>query len=102
LSVKCINSMPGQWLHAFDWLSDGKIGELPVEWNWLSGVSDPLPEGGVPCGVHFTLGGPWFEGCEHMPFADLWRAERDSRRSPGRPNISEIERALVAEERLVA
>jgi len=94
VTLDCVNKMPGRWLHAFEWLRDEQIGALPKAWNWLSGVNEPLLH--TPCGIHFTLGGPWFEGCQDVPYADLWRAERDSRRSPGRPLPSEIDRALDA------
>ena len=79
ISIECVNRMPGAWLHAFEWLKDEEIGEIPLTWNWLSGVSEPLDE--VPSGVHFTIGGPWFENCQNVPYADLWRTERDSMRA---------------------
>ena len=69
-----VNNFAGQWLHAFNWLKDEEIGALPLEWNWLSGVSQPLPA--VPAGIHFTLGLPTMTGCANSPYADLWRAER--------------------------
>ena len=103
LTVQCVNRMPGRWLHAFEWLSDDLSGELPLSWNWLSGVNEPLPNGEVPCGVHYTLGGPWFPNCQDVPLADLWRAERDSRRMPGYGALpSERERALNSSERCLA
>ena len=69
-----VNNFAGQWLHAFNWLNDDEIGGLPLEWNWLSGVSHALPS--VPAGIHFTLGVPTLPGCADAPYADLWRAER--------------------------
>jgi len=66
-----VNSMDGQWLHAFSWLEDSEIGELPKEWNWLSGVNEKLPE--TPKGIHFTLGIPTMPGHENSPYAELWR-----------------------------
>jgi hypothetical protein len=57
-------------LHRFCWLEDDEIGELPVEWNWLVGHSDPEVN---PKNVHFTDGGPWFQGFENVPHADEWR-----------------------------
>lgn len=64
-----VNRRTGSWLHGFRWLDDDQIGELPVEWNWLSGVSAPIKN---PSAVHFTLGGPWFEDHRHHPYSDLW------------------------------
>lgn len=97
LTVECVNKMPGQWLHAFDWLKDEEIGEIPLTWNWLSGIDRPLVHGGPPCGIHFTLGIPEMAGYENSPHADLWFAERDSRRSIGSgPLPTERDRAWSA------
>lgn len=96
LTPAAVNSEPGQWLHAFSWLEDSEIGELPLAWNWLSGVSGPLPDEALPCAVHFTLGVPTMPGHEASPYADLWFKERDSRRAPGLPLPTERLRALSA------
>lgn len=97
LTTQAVNHEPGQWLHAFGWLKDAEIGELPITWNWLSGVSEPLPGNAIPCGIHYTLGGPWFETCRDVPYADLWLAERQSRRAVEcGPRPTEQLRALSA------
>lgn len=74
LSLQDVNERPGRDLHAFYWLADSEIGELPREWNWLVNV-EPMPE--HPKIAHFTLGGPWlptWKGAEHD---ELWlRASR--------------------------
>jgi hypothetical protein len=70
LTPEYVNSLPGRDLHRFCWLEDDEIGELPVEWNWLVGHSDPEVN---PKNVHFTDGGPWFQGFENAPYADEWR-----------------------------
>lgn len=65
LSLTDVNERPGRDLHAFYWLADSEIGELPSEWNWLVNV-EPKPV--VPKIAHFTNGGPWFPtwpGAEH-------------------------------------
>lgn len=65
LTLQDVNERPGRDLHAFYWLHDAEIGELPAEWNWLVGVQ-PKPE--TPKIAHFTLGGPWlptWPGAEH-------------------------------------
>ncbi len=99
LSLECINKMPGQWLHAMEWLKDDMIGELPAMWNHLVGVSPPTSE--MPCGIHFTQGIPTMPGYENCEFADLWRFERDSRRVPAlRPLPSERLRAITANEEI--
>ena len=96
LSVANVNEMAGSWLHAFEWLSPDHIGHLPRSWNWLSGVDKPLPGEAIPCGIHFTLGVPSMPGHENSPYADLWRAERDSRRVWGRPTPTERLRGMDA------
>lgn len=95
VTVDCVSRMPGRWLHGFSWLNDDKIGELPHTWNWLAGVNEP-PVEHIPCGIHFTLGGPWFDNCRDMPYADRWLFERASRRAlNGMPLPTERERALT-------
>lgn len=55
-----LNHWPGRDLHAFKWLEDDEIGELPPHWNFLINVTPGKPE---KKGIwHYTLGGPWFEG----------------------------------------
>lgn len=71
-SIIDANCMRGLELHRFDWLQDDSlIGALPLEWNWLAGVSPPIPE---PKAVHFTLGTPDMPGYESSAYASEWRA----------------------------
>jgi lipopolysaccharide biosynthesis glycosyltransferase len=74
LSLRDVAERPGRDLHAFYWLADSEIGELPREWNWLVNV-EPMPAN--PKIAHFTLGGPWlstWRGAEHD---EIWlRASR--------------------------
>ncbi len=69
LTVELINTVPGRDLHAFCWLKDEEIGELPVEWNYLVGHSDPKVE---PLNVHYTDGGPWFTAYQNAEYAEEW------------------------------
>lgn len=73
LTPEVVNSQTGRWLHGFGWLDDDEIGELPVTWNWLAGVTPQHYE--TPKAIHFTLGVPSMPGHEHSPYADLWREE---------------------------
>jgi hypothetical protein len=50
-----LDCQPGLWFHQFRWLHDAQIGELPEEWNWLEGHSDPAI---CPKAVHYTRGTP--------------------------------------------
>lgn len=69
LTLQDVNERPGRDLHAFFWLNDSEIGEIPAEWNWLVGVQ-PKPE--APAIAHFTLGGPWLPSWEGAEHDDIW------------------------------
>lgn len=71
LTVEAVNNEPGSWLHQFDWLRDADIGAMPVEWNWIDGVTP-----GAPKAVHYTEGGPWFSTHKDVPYAREWMVER--------------------------
>ncbi len=66
-----VNSVPGRDLHAFDWLEDDEIGELPPEWNYLVGHTK-LNEGTEPNVVHWTDGSPEFPQYRHSEYSDEW------------------------------
>lgn len=74
LVPELVNFLPGRDLHAFSWLKDHEIGELPFTYNYISGVSPRLPReyGNMPDVIHYTEGGPWFEECREVPYAGLW------------------------------
>jgi lipopolysaccharide biosynthesis glycosyltransferase len=68
-----LNTWPGRDLHAFKWLEDSEIGELPQIWNWLVNVTPGEPE---KKGIwHYTLGGPWFDGWKPAPHDAEWIEE---------------------------
>lgn len=69
INLQMLNQWPGRDLHAFKWLADNEIGELPLEWNWLVGLQ-PKPE--APAIAHYTLGTPNMRGHEHDEHAELW------------------------------
>ncbi len=72
LSLDDVNHRPGRDLHAFYWLHDSEIGELPPAWNWLVNIQQ---KPSAPKLAHFSLGGPWFPewaGAEHD---DIWFRE---------------------------
>lgn len=73
-----VGTAPGARLHRFEDLHDREIGRLPAEWNVLTTPTRNMKL------LHYTEGGPWFEGCENCPGAELWReARRDYRESIG-------------------
>ena len=76
-TLKMLNTLPGRDLHAFSWLKDEEIGELPQKWNWLVNVTPGTPE---KHGIwHHTLGGPWLKGWKESPFDSDWIEESKPR-----------------------
>ena len=69
LEAHFLNSSLGRDLHQFSWLADEEIGTLDPTWNWIEGVSPYSTQPGL---IHFTAGGPWFEGCEGGTHGHLW------------------------------
>lgn len=70
LTLEMVNSLPGRDLHAFSWLDDSEIGELPPAWNYLVGVDRRK---GAKL-LHFTKGSPE-TGVNDEPWATVWRQE---------------------------
>lgn len=77
LTAERVNFMKGRDLHAFAWLRDDEIGALPFTYNYISGVSPKLARerGNMPDVIHYTEGGPWFETCKEVPYAQTWLDE---------------------------
>lgn len=61
---------PGWVLHRFGWMQDRYVGELPMEWNWLSQEYGVNPQAKL---VHYTVGIPAFKHYENTEHADWWR-----------------------------
>jgi hypothetical protein len=87
LSPWDVSNQTGNWLHTMKWLRREygstfafRIGKLNEEWNWLDGHSTFEIE---PKNVHFTTGGPWFDGwLPHRQrdevFSSKWLARADA------------------------
>lgn len=71
LTPHVVNSETPQYLHQFNWCDDGEIGELPKEWNWLSGYYHD----GDPKLIHYTDGGPWIEQHKNCYYSKEWNEE---------------------------
>lgn len=71
LTPEFVASAPGSYLHRFSWLTDDRIGALPIEWNWLDeyGPNDQAKL------YHWTTGMPGFPHYADAPHADEWRAK---------------------------
>lgn len=80
VTPELVNRETGAFLHRFQWLDDALIGTLPNTWNWLEGWNEP-PAAGIPKGIHYTRGGPWYENWQHVEYGDLWRDEEELLRS---------------------
>jgi hypothetical protein len=73
LTPEFVEQATGAELHRFTWIDDARIGELPVEWNWLSQEYGVNPEAQL---VHYTLGTPCFWEFAQDEMADEWHRER--------------------------
>lgn len=75
LTLLRLNQWPGRDLHAFKWLKDEEIGELPDKWNHLINVTpgEPKREGIW----HYTLGGPWFPDWVPRRYDKEWQEVKD-------------------------
>lgn len=74
LTPEYVAAASGLELHRFLWLRDEEVGELPAGWNHLVGYSTEADEEGL-FNLHYTSGGPWFEGCRGGPMDAPWWAE---------------------------
>ena len=74
---RAANERSGSYLHGFEWLPDELIGELPPEWNWIENVTS---KNLTPKAVHYSVGGPWFDGYKNVAYAADWLTERDAMR----------------------
>ena len=62
----------GAHFHRFSWLGDKEIGEIPKAWNYLVGWYKESRDG-KPSALHYTEGGPWFEGYENCEYSLEWK-----------------------------
>jgi hypothetical protein len=74
LTTDFLNEQTPKFLHRFSWLEDSEIGSLPHHYNWLVGWYKE-PEDGKPKILHYTEGGPWFDGYRECEYADIWKKE---------------------------
>lgn len=73
LTPEFIEKSTGADLHRFTWIDDERIGELPVEWNWLPDEFGPNSDAKL---LHYTLGTPSFCEFATTPMGDEWHRER--------------------------
>lgn len=70
LTLDRFNQEKGLYFHQFNWLKGCEIGELPLEYNYLVGISRLNCS---PKVIHFTDGTPDMLGYENVEYADEWR-----------------------------
>lgn len=69
LTLEDIFKMNLKDLHQFTWCADSEIGEIPLEWNWLVGEYEEIDH---PKGLHYTLGGPWYNKPYPSRYNEVW------------------------------
>lgn len=69
LTPEFLANHDGAFLHRFGWLAEDRIGELPLEWNWLDeyGVNTEAKI------IHYTNGIPSIPAYRNAPHAQLWQ-----------------------------
>lgn len=72
LTTQVLAGASGEFLHRFQWLHDGEIGDLPITWNWLV-LEYPMNE--YAHLYHYTIGTPCFKDYKDCTHADMWWAE---------------------------
>jgi len=73
LTPEYIQESTGAHLHRFQWIDNERIGELPIEWNWLP---DEFGENKDAKLLHYTLGTPSFHEFADTPQGSEWHRER--------------------------
>lgn len=73
LTPSFIQNSTGAQLHRFSWIDNDRIGEIPMEWNWLDIEYDPNPSAKL---IHYTLGTPCFHEFSTSSMAAEWHQER--------------------------
>lgn len=71
LTPQLVQQSTGAYLHRFSWLSDDLIGELPLEWNWLTSEYEDNYNAKL---LHYTLGTPCFKDYREAEMADEWHS----------------------------
>ncbi len=74
LTPEYVMKSTGKHLHRFEWLDDKRIGELPIEWNWLPDEFGPNENAKL---LHYTLGAPCFYEFIDTPMNEVWHKERE-------------------------
>ena len=71
LTSDFVAKQSGKFLHRFEWISDGRLGELGRQWNWLVGEYPHNAEAKI---LHYTLGSPAFSEYANCDHSTEWNA----------------------------
>lgn len=82
LTPEYVNSANGLRLHQFKWVQN--VGPLPSAWNHLVGEYKYRADAKL---VHFTNGGPWYEGWANVDYSPLWRQYKQEMLSAELPDL---------------
>lgn len=78
LTPEYVNTASGLELHRFKWLeSEELIGEIPLKWNYLVDYYETIDVKNVS-NLHYTEGGPYYEGYQECSYASEWMKEKDA------------------------
>lgn len=83
LTPQYVDEASGMDLHQFKWADS--VGELSPEWNHLVGEYSPNPNAKL---VHFTLGGPYFQGYSDCEYSKEWFDELRDMQNRSNPSFN--------------
>lgn len=81
LETERVNTWEGGPLHRFTWISpshqmvNSEIGDIPECWQFIPDHSENRVEYKDIRGLHYTLGGPWFDHMRDCKYANDWWKE---------------------------
>lgn len=71
LTPEKVAQLPGAHLHRFEFIEPGRVGKLPINWNWLPQEEGPNEAAKI---IHYSLGIPGFKHYADDPMAGDWHA----------------------------
>ena len=71
LRPEFVAKKPTSFLHRFEWITDDRLGELPVTWNYLETEYNYCDNAKI---VHHTLGIPAIPHYAESDYADEWHS----------------------------
>jgi lipopolysaccharide biosynthesis glycosyltransferase len=69
ITPEYIAKATGQHLHRFEFLKEERIGEIPLDYNWLIGEYDHNPEAKI---AHFSIGVPAWRRYADWDYSTEW------------------------------